>query len=148
MSKSFLQGLNMQQSLTRCVLNPWDFQGHCLGRALTCQRKSDEAQSPVCGVVVRAWVEMTLSFAGTVSALLSWKQMGPNVPLLAMQQQQERVTILASIFHANTFTQLLLIKWENNLTNLCFKICLRNMASGKFGMSNTFLWMWALEVFI
>lgn len=56
------------------------------------------------GVVVKAGVEMNLSFAGTVSALLSWKQMEPKVPLLAMQQQQERATILDSIFHANIFT--------------------------------------------
>lgn len=73
-------------------------------------KEVDEAQSPVCGVVVSAGVEMTPSFAGTVSALLSWEQMGPKVPLLAMQQQQEQVTILDSIFHANTFTQLFLIK--------------------------------------
>lgn len=89
---------------------PLSFPGTLPGEGSDLPKEVDEAQSPMCGVVVRAGVEMTLSFAGTVSALLSWKQMGPKFPLLAMQQQQERVTILASIFHANTFTQLLLIK--------------------------------------
>lgn len=57
-------------------------------------KEVDKAQSSLCGVAVRAGVEMTLSFAGTAPDLLSWKQMGPKVPLLAIQQLQKWVTIL------------------------------------------------------
>lgn len=68
--------------------------------------------------------------------------MGPRAPLSARQQLQEQTAISDSVCfwdYMGFFTVPSNDVRKNNLINLCFKICLRNVPRGVFEMSDMFL---------
>lgn len=147
--KSFSQGLKMQWSLTRCVSWIPELSRDTASGGLWLANGSRFGSQPFLGW---GWLshwsqEDSQRLLALCLPSLAETREGWGLLHQPCGSGKSKLVFQTAYFYVITFTPLL-IMWENNLINFRFKICLRNVPGRKFGMSNTFLWLWFLKVFI
>lgn len=137
---SFLQGLNMQQSFPGTM------------PAEGADLPKEVYKSPRGARQSWSKADHQLSLALCLPSLAEtrwgWELLCQPCSSSSSSSSKSGPLFQTGYFYVIIFTQFLLTMWENNPINFHFKICLRNVPSVKFGMSNTFLWIWFLRVFI